>query len=71
MVKGPDFRLKRPRIRLGRFNAEKWKGSDLLETNHNNYDDRGIWAPTFGNIDHVNDFVLDKSFRTKPSTAKY
>ena len=33
---------------------------DLLEVDHNTYNDRGILAPTNDNIDHINKFILDK-----------
>lgn len=33
---------------------------DLLDVNHNTYNDRGILAPTNDNIDHINDFILNK-----------
>ncbi|CAN0463024.1 unnamed protein product, partial [Scytosiphon promiscuus] len=33
---------------------------DLLDVNHNNYNDRGILAPTNDNIDDINDFILTK-----------
>ncbi|CAM9929635.1 unnamed protein product [Laminaria digitata] len=33
---------------------------DLLEVNHNAYNDRGILAPPNDNIDHINDSILNR-----------
>ena len=32
---------------------------DLLQVNHNAFDDRGILAPTNDSIDQINEYVLD------------
>ena len=32
---------------------------DLLQVNHNKFDDRGILAPTDDSIDQINEYVLD------------